>query len=142
VRHPLHPALVHFPIACWSLATLADLAGLVWGEPAWRFSGVLMLTGIGCAIPAMLAGLLELAKLAADSPATRDVNRHMILAMAALAFYTASVFARLQGVHLSSPGLPALALSVLGFLALGAAGWLGGKLVYGHRLGVTPLPPA
>ena len=27
MKHPLHPALVHFPIACWSLATLADIAG-------------------------------------------------------------------------------------------------------------------
>ncbi|WP_343251093.1 DUF2231 domain-containing protein, partial [Pseudoxanthomonas sp. KAs_5_3] len=25
MRHPLHPALVHFPIACWSLATAGDL---------------------------------------------------------------------------------------------------------------------
>ena len=34
MRHPLHPALVHFPIACWSLATAADLAGLAFAEPA------------------------------------------------------------------------------------------------------------
>ena len=142
MRHPLHPALVHFPIACWSLATSADLVGLAWGEPAWRLAGVLLVAGIGFSIPAMLAGLFELAKVAEGNPAIKDLNRHMIVVMCALAFYTASLFLRLQGTRLIEPGLLAIALSVLGFLLLCVAGWLGGKLVYGHRLGVSPLPPA
>lgn len=142
MSHPLHPALVHFPIACWSLATAADLASLVWGEPAWRFAGVLLVAGIGFSIPAMLAGFLELVKVADDNPAIKDVNRHMIVVMSALAFYTASLFLRLQGIHLMKPDPLAIALSVAGFLFLCVAGWLGGKLVYKHRLGVGPLPPA
>jgi uncharacterized membrane protein len=142
MRHPLHPALVHFPIACWSLATAADLASLAWGEPAWRFAGILLLAGIGFSIPAILAGLLELAKIEGDNPAIRDVNRHMLMVMGALACYVASLFLRLHGTHFVEPGRLAIGLSVLGFLCLGVAGWLGGKLVYGHRLGVNPLPPA
>jgi uncharacterized membrane protein len=140
MRHPLHPALVHFPIACWSLATLGDLASLVSGEPAWRLAGTLLVAGIGFSIPAMLAGLVELARVAGESPAIKDVNRHMIVVMCALAFYTASLFLRLQGMHLGKPGLLAIGTSVLGFVFLAAAGWLGGKLVYGHRLGVSPPP--
>lgn len=138
MRHPLHPALVHFPIACWSLATAGDLASLVWGEPAWDLAGVLLVAGIGFSLPAMLAGFFELAKVAADHPALKDVNRHMIMVMCALAFYTSSLFLRLQGTHLVQPGPLAIGLSVLGLLSLAAAGWLGGKLVYGHRLGVPP----
>ena len=138
MRHPLHPALVHFPIACWSLATAADLASLAWGEPAWRFAGILLLAGIGFSIPAMLAGLLELAKIDGDNPAIRDVNRHMIMVMSALSCYVASLFLRLHGTSFVEPGPPAIGLSALGFLCLGVAGWLGGKLVYGHRLGVSP----
>lgn len=138
MRHPLHPALVHFPIACWSLATAADLASPVWGEPAWRLAGVLLVAGIGFSIPAMLAGFLELAKVAEDNPAIKDVNRHMIMVMSALTCYVVSLFLRLHGTELIEPGLLAIGLSVLGFLCLGMAGWLGGKLVYGHRLGVSP----
>jgi uncharacterized membrane protein len=140
MRHPLHPALVHFPVACWSLATAADLASLAWGEPAWRFAGIVLLAGIGFSIPAMLAGFLELAKLAEDSLAIKDVNRHMLMVMCALACYVTSLFLRLHGTQLVEPGLLAIGSSVLGFLCLGVAGWLGGKLVYGHRLGVSPLP--
>jgi uncharacterized membrane protein len=138
MRHPLHPALVHFPIACWSLATAGDLASLVWGEPAWRLAGVLLVAGIGFSVPAMLAGFFELAKVAGENQAIKDVNRHMIAVMCALAFYTASLFLRLQSTHLIEPGLLAIALSVLGFALLCVAGWLGGKLVYGHRFGVQP----
>ncbi|GAA0888710.1 DUF2231 domain-containing protein [Rhodanobacter soli] len=138
MRHPLHPALVHFPIACWSLATAADLASPVWGEPAWRLAGVLLVAGIGFSIPAMLAGFLELTKVAEDNPAIKDVNRHMMMVMSALTCYVVSLFLRLHGTELIEPGLLAIGLSVLGFLCLGVAGWLGGKLVYGHRLGVSP----
>jgi uncharacterized membrane protein len=88
----------------------------------------------------MLAGFLELAKLAEDNPAIRDVNRHMLMVMCALACYVTSLFLRLHGTRLVEPGLLAIGSSVLGFLCLGVAGWLGGKLVYGHRLGVSPLP--
>ena len=38
-------------------------------------------------------------------------------------------------MSLHAPGMLAMALSVAGFVCLGIAGWLGGKLVYGHRLG-------
>lgn len=141
MRHPLHPALVHFPIACWSLATAADLAGLIWGELAWQYAGVLLLAGIAFSIPAMLAGFFELAKVAGDNPAIKDVNWHMLAVMSALSCYTASLFLRLQGTQLIEPERLAIGLSVLGFLCLGVAGWLGGKLVYGHRLGVSQ-PPA
>ena len=84
----------------------------------------------------MLAGLLELAKVAEDNPALKDVNRHMLMVMGALCCYVASL--RLHGTHFIAPGLLAIALSVSGFLCLVVAGWLGGKLVYGHRLGVSP----
>ena len=135
MRHPLHPALVHFPIACWSLASAADLASLYLGQRAWWLAGVLMATGLITAVPAMLAGFMELMRLPEDSPAIRDVNRHMIMVMAAFSLYLASLLMRVDAMSLHAPGMLAMALSVAGFVCLGIAGWLGGKLVYGHRLG-------
>ena len=135
MRHPLHPALVHFPIACWSLATLADLISGFVGQPAWWLAGVLMAIGLACAIPAMIAGFVELLRLPDDSPAIGDVNRHMAWVMAAFSLYAISFLMRVHAMALHAPGLIAIVLSVLGFACLGVAGWLGGKLVYGHRLG-------
>jgi uncharacterized membrane protein len=135
MRHPLHPALVHFPVACWSLGTLADLAGLHWGAPAWRAGGLLLATGTLAALPAMLAGLYELIRLADDSPAWRDAYLHMGAALAATALYATALLLRWHGGALAAPGVPGIVLDLAGFAALAAAGWLGGRLVYGHRLG-------
>jgi uncharacterized membrane protein len=135
MRHPLHPALVHFPVACWSLASAADLASLKFGHPAWWLAGVLMTIGLACAIPAMLAGFLELPRIAEGSPAMADVYRHMLVVLAAFSMYAGSVLLRVEAMRLHAPGAWAIALSMTGFACLGVAGWLGGKLVYGHRLG-------
>lgn len=136
MSHPLHPALVHFPVACWSLATCADLASLVWGRPAWMLAGALLVIGTLTALAAMASGFMELLKLDADHPATRDVNRHMLLMMTAWSLYAASLFLRLDGMALTRPDAIDIGLGVAGFAVLAVAGWFGGKLVYGHGLGV------
>lgn len=136
MKHPLHPALVHFPVACWSLATASDLLGLFWGAPAWRFAGVVLAIGTITAIVAMLAGFVELLKVEAGSPAIRIANLHMLLAASAWSCYAASLLLRLEGVTARQPGALEIGLSTAGFAALCVTGWLGGKLVYGHGIGV------
>src|SRR3546814_15511619 len=82
-RHPLHPALVHFPVACWSLATIADVASLWLGQPAWWLAGVLLVIGPIAALAAMGAGLFEFARIAEGSPALPYARRPLLPAMAA-----------------------------------------------------------
>jgi uncharacterized membrane protein len=142
MSHPLHPALVHFPIACWSLATAADLASLLWGKPAWMLAGVLLAIGTATAIAAMATGVIELMKVDTEHPASKDLNRHMILVLTAWGFYATSLFLRLRGTTLTQPDAVDIGLSAAGFVFLGAAGWFGGKLVYGHGLGVEKIPPS
>lgn len=140
MSHPLHPALVHFPIACWSLATAADVASLWWGKPAWMLAGVLLALGTLIALAAMATGFIELMKVGAEHPATRDLNRHLLLMLTAWCLYATSLFLRLQGTTLTQPDIVDLSLSVVGFLVLGVGGWFGGKLVYGHGVGVSKRP--
>src|SRR5690606_1676960 len=117
-RHPLHPALVHFPVACWSLATIADLASLWLGQPAWSLAGVLLVIGTIAALAAMGAGLFEFARIAEGSPALPYARWHMLLAMAAWMLYAASLLLRLEGTTLVAPAWPALATSVASFVCL------------------------
>ena len=138
MKHPLHPALVHFPVACWSLATLADLAGFGWPHwPLSQFAGAMLVAGCIGGLAAAAAGLAELLKLPPDSPAAADANRHMLLALAAWSLYAASLLLRLEDWMPREPGVLALAASVAGFLALAAAGWMGGRLVYVHGVGTA-----
>ncbi|MGB6242699.1 MAG: DUF2231 domain-containing protein [Castellaniella sp.] len=134
MRHPLHPALVHFPVACWSLAVVSDLASLWVGEAAWRWSAGLLAIGCVTALAAMLAGLMELARIP-DGPALRDTYWHMGIMLAAFALFTARLLTGLDQLQPLAPGWPALLLDVAGFIALAIGGWLGGRLVYGHGIG-------
>ncbi|MCG3142996.1 MAG: hypothetical protein HONDAALG_00302 [Gammaproteobacteria bacterium] len=134
MRHPLHPALVHFPVACWTLATAADFASLWLGEAAWRWSGGLLVVGCATALAAMLAGMMELSRVA-DGAALRDTYLHMTAMLAAFMQYAISLLLRLDYLQSLAPGTVSLLLDAGGFVALTAGGWLGGRLVYGHGVG-------
>ncbi|MGO4223447.1 DUF2231 domain-containing protein [Lysobacter sp. TAF61] len=136
MKHPLHPALVHFPVACWSLATAADTVGLFRAASYWQLSGLLLAIGTLVATVAMAAGLAELPDLEPGSTPSRDARRHMLLAATAWSCYAASLFLRIEEGALTRPGALAIGLGVLGFLSLCGAGWMGGRLVYEHGIGV------
>ena len=134
MRHPLHPALVHFPVACWSLAVAADFASLHFGAAAWAWSGGLLAVGCAMAVVAMLAGLLELARVP-EGVAMRDAYLHMSAMLVALLLFATRLLLRLDHLKPLAPNIASLLLDTGGFLALAVGGWLGGKLVYGYGVG-------
>lgn len=137
MRHPLHPALVHFPIACFSLAALADFASLHFGEAAWRWSAGLLAVGCGMALLAMLAGLLELTRVP-EGAALRDAYAHMAAMLVATTMFACRLLLGLDHLQALAPDAWSLVLDAFGMVSLGIGGWLGGRLVYGHGVGVTP----
>lgn len=134
MRHPLHPALVHFPVACWSLAVATDLASLWLGEAAWRWSGGLLAVGCTMALAAMLAGMMELSRVP-EGAAMRDAWAHMGAMLTAFTFFMARLLLRLDHLHPLAPDTVSFALDAGGFLALAVGGRFGGRLVYGHGVG-------
>lgn len=134
MRHPLHPAIVHFPIACWSLAVAADFASLWLGERAWQWSGGLFAVGCAMALVAAMAGLFELARVP-EGEALRDTYWHMGLMICALTLFATRLLLRLDHLQPLAPNIISLLLDAIGFTALAFGGWLGGKLVYGHGIG-------
>lgn len=141
MRHPLHPALAHFPVACWSLATLSDIVGLWWTRwPLWQLSLAMLAIGCIAGLAAAAAGFLELLKLPPEHPAAGDANRHMGMALTAWSLYAGSLLLRVPDLQPVRPGTLALALGVAGFAVLAATGWLGGKLVYVHGVGRARTP--
>lgn len=134
MRHPLHPVLVHFPVACWSLAVATDFAGLWLGEAAWRWSGGLLAVGCIMALLAMLAGLMELPRVP-EGAAMRDAWLHMGAMISAFSFFVTRLLLRLDQLQPLAPDTVSLLLDTGGFLALAVGGWLGGRLVYRHGVG-------
>ena len=98
-----------------------------------------MLAGLLLALPAMLAGLVDMKNIEAQSRAIDIVNQHMVFVMMSWSLYALSLFARMEGTAINTPNFIAVVLSLIGFVVLAIAGWLGGKMVYEFGVGVDPL---
>lgn len=130
--HPVHPMLVHFPIALWSLATLCDGMTLVGIGGAWPIGRLCLAVGLAAALPAMVAGLIDYCAL--KEAAVPTATRHMTLMGLAWAAYLAAFLLRSEGLAVEpSPDRSAMAAGLAGFGLLALGAWQGGQLVY--RLG-------
>jgi uncharacterized membrane protein len=138
--HPLHAALVHFPMGLLPASLGADLLLVFEVEGAWGPMAYWMIVvGLAAGGAAAVAGFLDLLALPPGHPASPTATAHMVAAGSALTLFLGSLL--LRGQPPAPPGGWALVLSAAGALALLAAGWLGGHLVYGHGVGTAPAPP-
>jgi uncharacterized membrane protein len=134
--HPLHPMLITFPIAFLIGVFVSDLAYLYFGDAFWaRVSFWLLAAGLTMAALAALAGFLDFF----GDRLIRVVNIawfHMIGNVTAVVLSLISFWFRCRdGVTTDYPTVFWFSLVVV--LILGVTGWLGGELVFKHRVGVA-----
>jgi nitrite reductase/ring-hydroxylating ferredoxin subunit/uncharacterized membrane protein len=149
-RHPLHPALVHYPIGLFTLGVFFDLLSLLQGDPGWLYFASLYTIGGGILMGLLTAvpGLVDWSEIRSDHPGKQQATTHMILNFTAVALFAASFFLRLdQQVVLFGdysltvpnqevvPIFPFI-LALVGLTVTFISGYLGGKLVYDQGIGV------
>ena len=133
--HPLHPMVVPFPMAFLIGALVSDIAYWRTENPLWAsMSTWLIIGGIGMGVIAALLGLT-------DFVAIKRVRRsavgwaHMIGNIAVLGLSLVSLFHRLGDTE--GGVLPTgLILSAIVVAILLVTSWLGGELVFRHKVGV------
>lgn len=149
LRSPLHPALVHLPIALFPLSLLLDLASHVFDAPDLhlvRGAFITLAAGIATALVAAVFGLVDYTDIRHDHPARKTATLHMVLNLLAVAVFALGLGLRYGAWdHASTPLFP-LIVSAVGVALLGYSGYLGGSLVYDDGIGVgrhrrsTPTP--
>ena len=136
---PLHPMVVHFPIALYLLGVLLTIGYLWRGTPDYeRFAyWCFVLAWIGVAVAA-LAGLVDQGKLDPNDPRRGSINNHITAGVALLILNGLVVYYRFRWPDvLTGPRRWGyLGLMAAGVVALVVVGWLGGELVYILRVGV------
>lgn len=138
--HPLHAALVHFPMGLLPASLLADVLRLFEVEGAWGPIAYWMIAaGLAAGVAAAVAGVIDLLALRPGHPASRTANAHLVAMGAALTLFLGSLLVR--GRPDAPAGAWALVSSAVGAVALLLGGWLGGQLVYRHGVGTDPAPP-
>ncbi|MGZ9235976.1 MAG: DUF2231 domain-containing protein [Anaerolineales bacterium] len=138
LRHPLHPALVHFPIGLFLLSLILDIASYVWSDSTnlVRVSFYAMVTGFGVGLVAALAGLVDRSDIRLDHPARKTVNLHMTLNLIAMGFFAINLFLRVRQPDLNTTPVFVLLLSLVGVGMILLSGYLGGTMVYDDGVGV------
>jgi len=134
--HPLHPAVVHFPIALLLSAAAADLAWVAGLTNDAHLAAILLAGGLSMGLVAMGAGLLDFSRV--EEAVVPHVLQHMAAVGTAWLGYAAALYLRrdvLTGSAVASN--VSIGLSVVSALVLALGGWLGGRLVYTFGAGVS-----
>lgn len=135
--HPIHPMLVVFPIAFWIAALVCDIVYLGDGAAGWAVAAM-WLVGAG-AVMAIIAALAGFADFFGDSRVRRIRHawNHMIGNAIALVLSLLSLSLRVSEGAAEAVAPWGVALSAIVVIMIGYTGWLGGELVYRHRVGVS-----
>lgn len=134
--HPVHPMLIHFPVAALLGLIGTDIAYLISGDDFWARAG-LWLAGVGVTGGWLSSGI-GLLDLAIVEQIRRLVTAwcHAILAVMMLSLATLNWMLRLDdlGGHILPWGLY---LSLFCGLLIAITSLLGGNLVYDQAIGVA-----
>ena len=138
---PVHPAIVHYPIALITLSVIADLLGYFSDNPTLQATGTWALFGAGLgAAAAIITGLFDMKRAKTSHAVHERIHVHMKVGFVLFAAIVGLTFWRWIITLDPHHGLgwsyliPALVVLALTFFQ----GWLGGELVFAHRVGVAP----
>jgi uncharacterized membrane protein len=137
---PVHPDLVHFPIALLTVAFAADIIGFLWGRPnvrrfAWTCLVLAFLGLIGAAVTGWID--MDRANLRHETHELVDLHWRVGVVLTGLTLGLLSWRAWLR--RRPEPGRAGWFLvgySVV-FALLVFQGWFGGELAYAHGAGVA-----
>lgn len=133
--HPLHPLLVPFPIVCFIGALLNDIVYANTADMQWANFSVWLLTfGLIGGLFAVITGLIDFfGDRAVRSLAAAWVHGIGNAIVMLLALWNVFVHSRDAWTSVMPTGL---ILSIVTVVVMAVTGWLGGTLVYRHRVGV------
>ncbi|HLZ34571.1 MAG TPA: DUF2231 domain-containing protein [Nitrospira sp.] len=141
--HPIHPMLVHFPIALLSASVFFDLLAQRWRPEECRTAGLYTLVlGLAGALVSVVSGAM-----AEEAVEHSGVPKRVLEIHETLGFATFWLFTGLFGLRVTAwfgwtkeRRLVSLALGLTGVAVLLVASYYGGSLVYEFGAGVLNRP--
>jgi uncharacterized membrane protein len=130
--HPLHPALVTFPIGCFAAAVACDVLSIWAGPVFWAaMSTWLLLFGVIGSLIAAFFGFVDYLSAPMTVRAKNVAAWHMFLNVAMIVIFGLACALRFQD-HTAAIGY---GLTGLGIVVLGISGYLGGEVAHRHLVG-------
>lgn len=141
---PVHPILVHFPIALLFLSVVTDLVAFFTHSASLRNTGWWALVGASSGgVVAVAAGVYDMRRARLAEEVHQRVHQHMRVGFALLTAIIGLTVWRWTVFRQPALSVSAIYLDVA-LLTMGLAGfqgWLGGELVYSHGVFVQRAAP-
>ena len=136
LSHPIHVAIVHFPLGLWEGSAIFDWMSQ---RNQWRQLSeagyYANLVGIITAVPTVITGVAEWTDIPRDHPAWQIATTHAVLNDVAFGLAVYNWWTR-RDRRGHAPDRANLLASTLLASILGVSGWLGSLLVYDYGYGV------
>src|SRR6185503_977916 len=139
-RHPLHPIVVHIPIALWPALLLFDgLSRLgLGGNVMVQLSFFCIAMGLVAALIAVPTGVLDWGEIKQEKPAWKIGLYHMAVNLVVALLFAINLGLRIKDFRdAETVGEGPMILSAIGALLLFGGAYLGGLMVYDHGIGVA-----
>ena len=138
--HPLHPIVVHVPMAMWPGALIFDLLSQweIGGNAMVRLSFYAIIFGLAASLLAIPTGLVDWTGIKKEKPAWKIGLYHMGLNLSVALLFAINLGLRVQTFRHDTKvaGAPLL-LSAIGTALLIGAAYLGGMMVYQYGISVA-----
>lgn len=137
---PMHPALVHLPIAFIVLSVVSDIVARITRRDSLRHTGMWALFAAGISgLVTVAAGYWDLSRMQLSSDTQEYVSLHqkigwaLVVALVVLSIWRWRI--RQQARRVITKPYVVAGLFVLGLTMF--QGWFGGEMVYSHGAGVA-----
>jgi uncharacterized membrane protein len=131
---PLHPMLVHFPIALYPTSLVFDALSQLAadGNPFVRGAFTLIVVALVVSALAVAAGFADFLPIENGSRTWRIAVLHMSLQLVTGGLFLANALLRGRDLDVTATPVGPIILTVVGLLTLTVGAALGGELVYRH----------
>jgi len=145
LKHPLHPIVVHVPMAMWPSALIFDLLSQwqIGGNAMVRLSFYAIIFGLVASLLAVPTGVLDWSGIKKEKPAWKIGLYHMMLNLIAVLLFAINFGLRMQDFREATTvaRIP-LGLSFIGTGLLIGSAYLGGRMVYTYGISVARMSKA
>jgi uncharacterized membrane protein len=139
--HPLHPPLTDATIGAYTAAAVMGFASIIGVAEKSAAHGwwLALVVGLIFTVPTALTGLADWLTISSGTPLKRTATTHALAMVTATVLFLIAVLVGHGGYKHGAVETGPYVLTLLGFLAMTAGGWLGGAITYVHGMRVLNL---